>query len=355
MYGLTFSDWRRLLWDNRYAVEPRYFLRALQITLLSLRASRWRSKELERYGSRIAQAEILPPLFVLGHWRNGTSLIHDLLSLDPQFAYANLFQITHPHTCLSLESRVEKALAGQSPVKRPMDNMEVTFRSPGEDEMALAILSLCSPLIAWSFPKRQEHYDRYLTFRNVPPEELEEWKEIFLNYMKKLTLRYGRPLLLKSPPHTGRVRILLELLPRSRFVHVYRNPYVVFRSTQHLHRTAIAATQLQTPRAGEADEGILRRYREMYEAYFEEKHLIPPGQLCEIRFEDLEQDLIGNVRRVYETLNLTGFAEVLPKLEEYVASHRGYKKNKYDPLPEPIRQRVAQEWRRSFEEWGYPL
>ena len=41
-------------------------------------------------------------------------------------------------------------------------------------------------------------------------------------------------------------------------------------------------------------------------------------------------------------------------LEDYVGSLSGYRKNDYPDLPPPLRRRIVQAWRRSFEEWGYP-
>src|SRR5207245_5469736 len=84
-----------------------------------------------------------------------------------------------------------------------------------------------------SFPQRYEHYTRYLTFAGVPAAELEEWKRTMVWFLKKLTLRYRRPIVLKSPPHTARIRLLLELFPEARFVNIHRDHGAVFLSCRH--------------------------------------------------------------------------------------------------------------------------
>ncbi len=355
LIGITALDWWRLLRRNRFDIDGCYWRRAALVTVLSLINSRLRRREQRRYGPLLSKVEIEPPVFVLGHWRNGTTLVHSLLALDEQFAYPNLFQISHPHTCLSREAAIERALGGASPQKRPMDNMEVTFRSPGEDEGALSVLSLCSPVIAWVFPRQEEYYDRYLSFEGVPKDEVEAFKAALVLFLKKLTWRYERPIILKSPTHTARVRMLLELFPKARFVHVHRNPYVVFQSTRKLFQTAVPESYLQRPAPGQVDAGILRRYTQMYASYFEQKQLIPHGQFCEIRFEDLENDMPGQMAKVYRELNLGGFDGVRPKIEEYVAAHSSYQKNAFKPLPETDREEVARAWARNFMEWGYPV
>jgi len=49
------------------------------------------------------------------------------------------------------------------------------------------------------------------------------------------------------------------------------------------------------------------------------------------------------------------FSVVEPSMRSYVASLSGYEKNTYMPLVPQVRERIAKEWRRCFEEWGYPI
>jgi len=341
--------------ENRFAIAPAYWGRAAVLTALSFWNSARRRQEEKTYSDEVANTEVKAPLLIVGHWRSGTTLLHNLLELDEQFAYPNLFQVTHPHTFLLGEPAAAKLLADAAPQKRPMDNMQVTFASPGEDEFAISMMSLRSPIISWSFPRRQDYYDRYLTFRGVLEEDVARWKAAFVWFLKKLTCRHGRPLLLKSPTHTARIRLILELFPNARFVHIHRDPYTIFQSTQRLYEKAVSFSYLQRPKTEHIHAGILRRYAEMYAAFFEERALIPAGQFHEIPFKELERDMVGQVGRLYESLNLDGFRDLEPKLRRYVESIADYKKNEYPPLAEPLRRRVAQTWRRSFDEWGYAI
>jgi hypothetical protein len=111
--------------------------------------------------------------------------------------------------------------------------------------------------------------------------------------------------------------------------------------------------RLQDGPLPDGDDKILGIYTEMCDAYFEERGLIPQGRLCEVSFEDLERDPAGVVGSVYESLGLPGFEDVRPRLEGYLDSIADYRKNRLDDLPEPLRQRIADEWGRSFVEWGY--
>jgi hypothetical protein len=208
--------------------------------------------------------------------------------------------------------------------------------------------------LLWSFPRSTAFYERFLTFRGVAEADVDRWKAAFILLLKKLTLRSDRPMLLKSPPHTGRIKILLELFPDARFIHIHREPYTVFQSTRHLNQVLTRSLQFQRPDPDDADAAVIRRYRLLYDAYFEERPLIPAGQFHELSFTELERDPIGAIERNYEALGLSGFEAVLPRLEEYVATLAGYRKNEYAALPAGLRGEIARQWRRSFEEWGYP-
>jgi hypothetical protein len=292
----------------------------------------------------------------VGHWRSGTTLLHNLLAQDEQhFAFANTYQVVNPHTFLTTEETNARRFAFLVPKRRPMDNMELSFQAPQEDEFALLLDCFRSLYLGITFPRREAWYARYLSFEGAPRSDIDAWKASLLRFARKLTLKYGRALLFKSPPHTARIRLLLEVFPHARFVHIHRDPYTVFRSTQHYFDTAIWYTYLQRPRRDAVDQGILDRYEALYARYFADRSLIPPGRLHEIRFADLERDPVGQVRGLYAALGLPGFAAFEPTLRRYADSLQGYRKNQYDELPSQLRHAVARQWRRSFEQWDYPI
>jgi hypothetical protein len=352
--GITFGDWFRLLRDNRFDIPLRRFVRAMSITAQSAQNSVMRRVEERRFGAAVREADVLPPVFVLGHWRSGTTHLHNLLARDKRFAFPNNYDALFPHTLLSMERLQSPYIQWFMSPRRPMDNIEWTMDSPQEDEFALCVMTFMSPCMGWYFPKRRAHYDRFLTFRGVDEREVKQWQAALLAYCRRLSWKYERPLVLKSPPHTGRIRRLLEIFPDAKFVHVYRDPYVVFSSTRKMLTVNFSMHCLQQPPAAhKLDEWIIQQYRAMHDAFFEERELIPPGQFYELPFEKLEVDTIGHVQRIYEALSLPGFSETRPALERYVDRIRGYQKNTYPELPAALRRRIADAWRPCFEEWGY--
>ena len=353
LQGMTAGAWWSVLRRNRFAVDPRYWPRAAFQTAVSLTNEGFARWEDAAHGRTDDAGVVEAPLFILGHFRSGTTHLHNLLALDPQFAFPTLYQTLYPRSFRTTQAFIPR-LGGFLLLRtRPHDNVALDFGVPNEDELAICADSGLSPYMGWVFPRHAEFYDRFWTFEEATADEIGRWKSSLVRFVAKLTADDNRPLVLKSPPHTGRIRLLLELFPDARFVHIRRDPYTVFRSTRHMYATTMRFWQLQVPASDDFDDRILRIYRAMYDAYFDQRDLIPEGRSCEIRYEDLEADPIGQVGSIYRALGLAGFASVRPRLEGYIDSIGGYRKNRHPELPEGLRRRISTEWRRCFEAWGY--
>jgi hypothetical protein len=352
--GITAGDWLRLLRENNFSIDGAYFHRAAFITLTSLANSWWRHREEKFLGHQLDAISVPPPLFIVGHWRSGTTHLHNLLSLDTeQFAFPTTYQVVNPHTFLLTEKTNARRFAWMVPPRRPMDNMALSFAAPQEDEFAPCLMSLRSPYLGISFPRSEDYYERFLTFHDAP-DDAAAWSRAFVKFVRKLTLLTGRPLLLKSPPHTARIRLLLELFPDARFVHIHRHPFAVFQSFRRYYDTAVWHTYLQRPNRSSVDTRILTRYRNLHDAWFSERQLIPPGRCHELRFDDLERDPVGEVAKIYGALGLDGFETVLPRLQSYAATQSDYRRNEFPPLSPEESAMVASICERSLDLWKYP-
>ncbi len=287
----------------------------------------------------IAATSVAPPIFVLGIWRSGTTHLQNLFAVDDRFGFPNLYQVSYPHTFLLTEAAATRRLRLFLPQTRLQDNVRLGFEVPCEDELALCVTTFYSAMLSSVFPRRANHYDRYATFRGVPETEVKKWQDSLLWFVRKLTLKCPKPLVLKSPLHTGRVRQLLEVFPDAKFVHIHRDPYVVFQSACHTLLQVRRLFALQHSRLDVGDQQI-RYYQAIFDAYMEEKDLIPKGCFHEVRFEDLERDPIGQMRKVYEVLKLPDFGQVEPAMAQYLASLSGYAKNTYPALDPDLRARI---------------
>ncbi len=353
--GMTLFDWHKVLRENHFSIDPPFWPRALVTTLISALNTPFAIWESTIYNAQIEDVEVMPPIFVLGHWRSGTTHLHNLLCLDKRFAYPNLFQVMNPKTFLTTEKIAAKIQGFMAPRVRPFDNVAFHMDAPYEDEFIAWHATGLTTLMTFNFPRAAARYDRYLTFQEATEEEVSQWKSDLLKFLKKLTFKYNRPLIMKSPPHTGRIKLLLKLFPKAKFVHIHRNPYTIFLSTKKLYDNVLPMTRLQRHEPGSLDERIIRQYREMYDRFFGERALIPEGQFCEARFEDLQKDPVGQTKMIYEKLDLPNFSAVKSSVTSYLEALGTYVKNSHPVLEPSVQGEINREWRRSFEQFGYEM
>jgi hypothetical protein len=162
----------------------------------------------------------------------------------------------------------------------------------------------------------------------------------------------GRQLVLKNPVNTARIRMLLELFPDAKFIHIHRSPYEVFASTRNLNRSITSFTTLQSLDMQQSEETVFELYEGMMRRFFADRALIPAANFADVAFADLERDPLGEIRRLYTALSLPGYAGAESALQRYIADQASYRKNGFT-LPEGDRVRIADRWRFAFTELGY--
>lgn len=353
--GMHFSGYLRVLARNRFAVSPSRIPMASILTGISLVNSCLGLLQHWFYRRRIAATELVDdPVFVLGHWRAGTTLLHELLVCDPRHTYPDTYACFGPNHFLLTDRSLKRLIGFSLPKQRPMDNMAIGWEYPQEDEWALCNMGLPSPYLRIMFPNRPLTGPSYLDLRDVPPADRERWKRGLLWFLKCLTLRDSKRIVLKTPGHTCRIRTLLELFPRARFVHIVRDPLEVFPSTIHTWKRMYRYHGLQVPRYEGLEEYVLDTFCRMYEVYWEDVGGIDPGRLWEVRYEDLVADPLGQMEIVYRQLDLGDFESVRPHVAEYVARVGGYRTNRYE-MTDSLRQQIAARWGPYLAKYGYNL
>jgi hypothetical protein len=354
-HGMDFFTWMRLLVRNRCAIAPVRLSMVTTVTLASLLNSFSGVFDRLLFGYRIRRAKLKePPLLVLGHWRSGTTLLHELLMLDARNTCPNTYQCMTPHHFLWTEWFLPAMIRWMLPAQRPMDAMSAGWDRPQEDEFALVNLGQPSPYLAWAFPNHGPVADEYLDLRTLSAAEREAWKRTWREFVQRLALLGDRRIVLKSPTHTARVRTILEVFPDAKFVHIVRDPLVLFPSTVRLWKSLSEVQGFQIPRddAGWIEGHVLDTFVRMYECFEQDRELVPPGRLIDVRYEDLVADPVGQMRDIYRRLDLGDFSQVEPAIQEYAARSRGYQTNKYT-LPPEVADRVRGRWAPYFQRYGY--
>jgi hypothetical protein len=209
-----------------------------------------------------------------------------------------------------------------------------------------------SPYLTIAFPNRPPQGQAALDLEGLTPRARRAWGRALVHFLRRVTLRRPGRLVLKSPTHSCRIRHLLRLFPEARFVHIVRDPYVVFPSTVNLWKSLYETHGLQRPTFAGLEEHVFRTFSLLYDRLEEGKRLVEPGRFHELRYEDLVRDPVGQMRALYEHLGLGGFEEVRPRLEHYLAGTRDYRTNRY-ALPPALREEITRRWGDVIRRHGY--
>jgi hypothetical protein len=351
--GINISGWFGLLARNRFAVTPRRIGMAIIVATLSFVNFFLWAVQTGLFGRRIARTK-LPhdPIFVIGHWRSGTTLLHELLVLDRRHTFPDTYACFAPNHFLVSAWFFRPVLKFLLPSRRPMDNMPAGWDRPQEDEFALCNMGVRSPYLTAVFPNRPPQDQEYLDLEGLPAGALKRWKAKLLWFLQCLTVREPKRIVLKSPAHTCRIKILLELFPQAKFLHIVRDPYVIFPSTINLWKRLYRDQGLQVPKYKGLEEYVFRTFERMYRVFDRDRRLIGPGQFSEVHYEELIADPIGQMQRIYEELELGDFAAVRPAMEAYMAGQKDYKTNRYQISPE-IHEEIARRWQHYLIQYGY--
>lgn len=342
-----------MLRRNRFHVHPLRWGLVLTVTMAATFNSVMRFLQTQIYGRAIAKADTNRDLiFILGHWRSGTTLLHELMVLDDRFGYPTTYECFAANHFLLTGSWMPKLIWFLLPSKRPMDDMSVSFSHPQEDEFALISLGAPSPLLRTAFPNDPPPYLEFLNMEGVAEEDLTTWKSRLRQFVAMQMHAKGKGLVLKSPTHTGRLQVLAEMFPNAKFIHITRDPYQLFSSTQRLWAVLDEAQSFQVPREEDLDEYVFTALERMYSGFERQRPAVDPARICDLRYEDLIRDPVGTMERIYSQLDLGDFDRVRPLIERSMQQRKGHKTNRHELAPE-IRAEISRRWAGYIQKYGY--
>lgn len=353
-HGMRPGTWLGLLKAGRFRIHPSRIPMFIGVSVATLLNTVLALLQSLFYRRALAEAELHgPPVFIVGHWRSGTTLLHELMVRDERLSSPTTFQCFAPHHFLVTEWFFCRFTSWLLPGKRPMDDMAAGWERPQEDEFALLTLGLPSPYRRIAFPNNPPVDEAYLDFEGVPEEAVQEWLQRLRSFLIAVSMSTGRPLIIKSPTHTGRIARLAREFPEAKFIHITRDPRELFPSTCRLWRSLDDVQALQKPNHQQLEKYVVDCLRRMYGAFQSQRDQIDAHRLVDVRYEDLVNDPVATLRRIYETLRLSDFDTVQPTIEAWVESeHKGYKPNKHQ-LPADKEAMILSAWGDYFERYGY--
>ena len=342
--GVRPGLWRRL--RTTHGVDARYWPRAAVTGLAARESDKWAERQRQAVGD-LSAVRVEAPVFVLGHYRSGTTRLHGLLARDPQFHAPTLLEATNPWTFAVAERTLRQRLRAVLPPTRVFDAVEVSPDMPMEDEFAICALSGCSHLLRYAFPRDWDALERFLTLEEASGAEVDAWRGAMLQFTRLLTRQRRKRLVLKSPPHTAKIPHLLALFPDARFVFVHRHPQDVFASMRRLIGITLPAATFHASGAPDMERAVVGTFRETMRAYLDTRTSIPDGRLVEVAYDDLTASPLATLDHVYRALGLGTPPPLAPEAP-------------FTPAPQTVldhalRQRLGRAWGDAFDAWGYKV
>jgi hypothetical protein len=346
------GDWRPGLDAYVTAAQEEGRLNALGVRNMISAATgrlraRWAIAKAFQRAPELKAQTIDRPIFVLGGWRTGTTLLQRLLSAAPALRAAYPSELSAPWRCVGLDAAQHEAFldAGEAAHGRLHTlNPAMQAIHPSGGRLAEeCVLAMGTDLRNWGFTStlRCPGYARWLL-----SQDLSGAYRRHADILRLLQDESGRRWVLKAPAHTAELPSLLAAFPNAGIVHLHRDVvqtvtsgaslFAVFRSTY----------------SDAVDPVDVGRYQlDMTATWFERamdaRAARPGAAVFDVAFADLVADPVGTARAICERFDVAWSEATdaacrlqLGRLREQHGAHR-YAPEDFGLDPDEIRERFA--------------
>jgi hypothetical protein len=292
--------------------------------LVGLVAERLRLRDHVERHPEVLDVPVDRPVLVLATPRSGSTFLHNLLALDPRSRVPALWEVRNPVPRAARRGRVDprvrearKTVEGIERLAPVMLKIHpVSAEGPEEDRFLLEKTFLGVQFLAYH--RAPSYVDWFL---EQPEERL---FEACLETRRQIqVLKHGdggRRWVGKSTVHALFGRALVRAFPDACFVLLHRDPLEAIPSICSL---GAASRSIFSDRVDLADLGreALRAVDNTLARLHHLREAPAPASACEIRYEDLVDDPLAVVARVYEAAGMDLTPAVERGVREYVAAH----------------------------------
>lgn len=330
--GIRFRKLHRLLHENKCSFTPRIVFRYMILLQNSFWSSFFARRDQLKFGKEISKFAVPEdPIFIVGHWRTGSTYLHQLMALDEHLSAPTLYQTALPESFITARpyyAPIMKRFIGKN---RPFDNIKAGIDEPQECEFALFRMTGDSPMKRLLFPINGKYFLLQDDVQFNPAGERGlRWEAAMTGYYQKLAWFSGKQLLLKNPFHSMRIDLLKRRFPKARFIHIYRNPMEVVPSTIRMWTVVNSQNAMNRRWNALNVEEVTTFYKIMLQELQIQQTRTPDSQWVNIKYEELVADPITTLRNAYQQLNLEFNVTFEHQLTQYIECNRDYKKNRHN-------------------------
>jgi hypothetical protein len=284
--------------------------------------NRLRFVEDQKRHPEILETKLLPPLIICGLPRVGSTKLHRLLAESQDFQALIFWQGFNPAPFPDSppdkpDPRIAAAVEFLTWRTRanPATNAAhyMAAMEPEEDTYLLEY----SLLTYW--PTSYFNVPSFLEWLETQDRDrCYEWVRKLLQYLQwQFHREHPKPWVLKSPPNLGYEGLLAKHLPGAKFVVLHRDPVEVIPSTAAIVREV---RRLYCGVPGDvkaAGAWALKEYSRDMLRHMEWRKTAPPDCLLDVAYEDVRDNDMDVVRRVYEFVGMPLSAEAEERMRAW--------------------------------------
>jgi hypothetical protein len=273
--------------------------------------------DLWRRRPEILRQPLLPPAFVVGSPRSGTSILHELLALDPAHRAPAMWEIEHPVEALSgdaLRAVGDAETVFWHDLQPEYETMHANAGDLPNECIFITMHEFLSD--QWGGCHNIPTYHAYLAKADHRPAY--RYHRRFLQTLQQRG--GGERWLLKAPSHLFQLRALFAVYPEARIIQTHRDPLKTIPSSLSLMGT------LKWMRCEESDpaagaETTAAGYAYIYRRQIEQraKGELPDAQFVDVRYAELVADPGSTVERIYAALGWRCAPALRQAVVDYVA------------------------------------
>jgi hypothetical protein len=323
-----------------HTIEPAYRTKFMLTRVAATILEPFTLTERLLWQKRIREYELkTPPVFIIGFWRSGTTLLHNLLCQDPEAAFTTTFQTVFPNLVLTQSWWLKPFTNRFLPARRPYDNVCMDMDFPQEEDFGLMNTQPSTIYKFFLFPAEFDRIiDQELFTGNLSPEKVSQWQDSYRGMIAKAAFNTGGTRYIgKNPCHLTRTGLLREMFPGAKFIFIHRHPYKVIESLYHFILSIFPGVQLQDIPADFSREKVVRLYKTVMDAYFQDRENIPSSDLVEVKMDDFTGDIPFHMKEIYGKFGLGDYSRVSFRINKYLVKYPRPLHQPHPPAEETFR------------------
>lgn len=248
--------------------------------------------ELIIYKNKILRFKhLVPPVFIIGHWRSGTTYLQRLLVENSHTVYLTQYNALFPLGTLVHRRLFAKAfdkMVNLLDIQHPTHKLKLSSDFPSEEDIAFCSAGFeYTPMWSHIFSKDAGYFfDKYAVLA-LGTKESNAFIQEYCYLTKRINFnKKDKQLILKSPANTLRIPQLLSIYPDAKFIYLSRSFDEIKLSTIKLLRNN-KRQWLNEMDDAEMDLFFNKCYHKLMQQYEMTSGDIPASNLMELEFEDL--------------------------------------------------------------------